>query len=69
MEAAMVKTIIRTDDGMVMVFDERGEQVPEYQGNYDDVREKVLARASGESGFYHWFGASERPQNVPAERW
>jgi hypothetical protein len=65
----MVKTIIRTDNDMVMVFDERGEQVPEYQGNYDDVRERVLAHASGESGFYHWFGASARPQHVPPERW
>ena len=65
----MVKTIIRTDDDMVLVFDERGEQVPEYQGRYSDVRDKVLANAFGAAEFFHWFGASRQPESVPAERW
>lgn len=65
----MMRTIIRTDDDMVMVFDELGEQVPEYQGRYRDVREKVLANASEGTQFFHWFGVSEQPENVPAERW
>ncbi len=65
----MMKTILRTDDDMVMVFDERGEQMPEYQGKYNDVRGTVLTNASESAEFYHWFGDSERPESVPAERW
>lgn len=68
-KAGKMKTIIRTDSDMVLVFDELGEQVPEYQGLYSDVRDKVLGNVSESSEFYHWFGASRRPERVPAERW
>jgi hypothetical protein len=30
-------------NGMVMVFDQYGEQMPEYQGHYRDVHEKIRA--------------------------
>jgi hypothetical protein len=33
---------------MVVVFDERGEQLPEYQGPYEAVKEKILAVYDGE---------------------
>jgi hypothetical protein len=65
----MIKTVIRTKNGMVMVFDEWGEQMPEYQGQYDDVRETVVANAAAGCVFNHWFGRSPRPESVPAERW
>jgi hypothetical protein len=52
-----------------MVFDETGEQMSEYQGRYDDVREKILENASRWAKFYHWFGVSSQPEAVPAERW
>jgi len=43
--AAMIKTVIRSRNNMVMVFDNKGEQIPEYQGYYEDVKEKILADA------------------------
>jgi len=30
-------------NGMVMVFDQHGHQMPDYQGRYADVREKIVA--------------------------
>ena len=30
--AAMIKSVIKTPNNMVIVFDENGEQIPEYQG-------------------------------------
>jgi hypothetical protein len=67
--AKMIKTVIRVQNGMVMVFDERGEQMPEYQGRYDEVREMILANAAAGSVFNHWFGVSPEPERVPARFW
>lgn len=33
---------VRWRNGMVLVFDERGEQMPEYQGQYEEVRERIV---------------------------
>ena len=38
----MIKTIIRLSNNTVMVFDAAGEQLPDYQGQYEDVKEKIL---------------------------
>ncbi|GAJ09802.1 unnamed protein product, partial [marine sediment metagenome] len=38
----MIKSVIRADNGLVAVFDENDEQIAEYQGEYEEVREKVL---------------------------
>ena len=65
----MIHKIIRLRNNMVMVFDEEGEQMPEYQGLYDDVREKILADAPAGAVFNHWFGHSTKPDIVPNERW
>jgi hypothetical protein len=54
---------------MVMVFDEYGEQIPEYQGYYHDVKEKILADAPTGSVFNHWFGHSQEPVRVTIETW
>lgn len=45
----MIKTVIKGADGMVMVFDERGEQIPQYQGRYDEVKESILRAALSEA--------------------
>ncbi len=52
-----------------MVFDENGEQMPEYQGGYDVVKDKILAAAPAGSVFNHWFGYSFEPDAVAKERW
>jgi len=38
---------------MVMVFDEKGEQMPAYQGRYEEVRAKILAHAPKSAKFFH----------------
>jgi hypothetical protein len=65
----VIKTIIRIKNNMVMVFDEEGEQMPEYQGYYDEVKERILAAAPGGSVFNHWFGESIDPEVVSGEAW
>ena len=41
----MIKSVIKSEKGMVIVFDEKGEQLPDYQGDYQEVKEKVLRDA------------------------
>jgi len=48
----MINEVIRLDNGMVLVFDENGEQMPEFQRKYQDVRVKILARAPKGAKFY-----------------
>jgi len=60
----VIKTVIRMKNNMVMVFDEEGEQMPEYQGYYDEVKETIMANAPGGSVFNHWFGSSAEPEVV-----
>lgn len=57
----MIKTVIRVENDMVMVFDENGEQMPEYQGSYKCVKDKIMADVTEESVFNHWFGYSIKP--------
>lgn len=34
--------VMRFKNGMVAVFDERGEQMPKYQGYWADVKDRIL---------------------------
>ena len=65
----MIKTVIRINNDMVMVFDENGEELPEYQGYYDSVKDNILADAQMESVFNYWFGHSQKPEAVSPECW
>ncbi len=65
----MIRTVIRINNNMVMVFDEEGEQIPWYQGNYGDVKERILADTPANSVFNHWFGNSLDPEVVASEAW
>ena len=47
----MIKTVIQFRNNMVMVFDERGEQIPKYQGQYEKVKESILADAPPDTIF------------------
>jgi hypothetical protein len=64
-----VKTVIRLSNDMVIVFDGAGEQIPEYQGQYEDVRDRILREAASGTMFRHWFGYSLEPVAVLAEKW
>jgi len=65
----MIKTVIRLQNNMVMVFDESGEEMPEYQGYYHSVKDKIFADASNTSGFKHWFGYAQKPYKVEMKCW
>jgi len=50
----MIREVIRFQDSdNVFVFDENGGQMPRYQGKYQAVRAKILARAPKKAKFYH----------------
>jgi hypothetical protein len=66
---AVIRTVIRIKNNMVMVFDEEGEQMPEFQGYYEDVKERILVNAPGGSVFNHWFELSPEPEVVTKEAW
>jgi hypothetical protein len=65
----MIKTVIRLRNDAVMVFDEAGEQIPEYQGQYHQVRESILYHAPAGTVFNHWFGYSPKPVAMPPQSW
>ena len=67
--ASMIKTVIRVRNNMVMVFDNKGEQIPEYQGYYEDVKDKILADAPEGTLFNHWFNRDLEPEVVTGESW
>ncbi len=65
----MIKTVMRLQNNMVMAFDTEGEQVPEYQGQYEAVKARILTDASPDVIFTHWFGLAAEPENVSRENW
>jgi hypothetical protein len=67
--AAMIKTVIRMRNNQVMAFDADGEQVPGYQGQFGEVRERILRDAPPGTVFNHWFGFALKPRTVPEETW
>ena len=65
----MIKTIVRLKNDMVMAFDAEGEQVPEYQGQYEDVKGSILRDAPLDAVFTRWFSYDIEPENVYRESW
>jgi hypothetical protein len=44
-ERLVIRCVITAENGMVLVFDEAGEQIPEYQGRYHEVKPRILKDA------------------------
>ena len=65
----MIKTVIRCPNNMVMVFDEKGEQIPEYQGQYEEVKAIILKAAPSTAIFGHLFDSEPELREVPEEEW
>ena len=65
----MITSVIRTPNNMVLVFDENGEQIPEYQGQYDDVKKRILKLVPPETLFGHWLDYQTDIQTVSREEW
>ena len=65
----VIKYVIKTQNGMVLVFDDRGEQVPEYQGQYEQVRLCILRDAPVNAVFSYVFNYESELRTVPREEW
>ena len=65
----MIKTVIRCPNQVVMVFDKKGEQIPEYQGQYQAVKESVLKDAPLNAVFGCFYDSEPELRKVPREEW
>ncbi len=65
----MINIAIRFPDNMVGVFDTEGEQILEYQGQYEDVKGSILRDASPAAVFAYWFNYDTEPETIPREEW
>lgn len=64
----VIKTVIKSQNRMVMVFDKKGGQIPKYQGQYQDVKESILKDAPPDAVFTHFVDDFEL-KIVPREEW
>ena len=64
----MINDVIKFSNGIVIVFDEKGEQLREYQGRYEEVRDKIVADAPQGARFFHgvWKLSGDA---IPKEEW
>ena len=65
----MIKTVIKSIDGMVMAFDEMGEQIPQYQRRYEEVKALILKDAPPEARFGCFPNGGQELRIVPREEW
>jgi len=65
----MIKTVIRSQSNMIMVFDKRGEQIPEYQGHYEEVKERIIKDAPSDAIFAYGFTDIGELRKVLREEW
>ena len=65
----MIRTALRFQNNMVVVFDGRGEQIPRYQGRYQEVKESVLEAAPEDAVFGHFPDYASNFQMVSREEW
>ena len=65
----VIKSVYRLKNDMVMVFDAEGEQIPEYQGRYEDVKESILREVPSGAVLAHWFDNAIEPESVAKENW
>ncbi len=65
----VIKSVLKARNSMVMVFDEEGEQIPEYQGQYEEVKERILKDAPPDAVFTHGFTDAGELRKVSREEW
>ena len=65
----MIKNVIRCPNNMVIVFDRKGEQIPEYQGQYEEVKENILKDAPLNTVFTYLSDFEPELQKVLREEW
>ena len=64
--SGLIRKVMKSEKGIVLVFDEVGEQIPAYQGQYEDVRERILRDAPLDAVFSH---VSHSIEAVSSEDW
>ncbi|MFC2071022.1 hypothetical protein ACFLTB_07655 [Chloroflexota bacterium] len=65
----MIKSVVRCPNDMVVVFDEKGEQVPEYQGYYGNVRDCILQDTPPDTIFSYLHDREHEFKDIPREKW
>jgi len=65
----VIKSAIKAQNGMVLIFDDKGEQIPEYQGQYEQVRLRILKDAPPSAVFSYAFDYESGLKTVPREEW
>jgi len=65
----MIKAAIKFRNNMVMVFDENGEQIPKYQGKYEEMKESILKDVPPDAIFAHGFSDTGGLMTVSRAEW
>ena len=65
----MIKTVIRCPNDMVMVFDKKGEQIPKYQGQYQQVKDNILNDTPLNAMFGYLYDFEPEFREAPREEW
>ncbi len=65
----MIKAAIKFRNNMIMVFDENGEQIPKYQGKYEEMKGNILKDAPPDIIFAHGFSDDGELRKVSREEW
>jgi hypothetical protein len=65
----MIRTVVRFQNNMVMVFDENGEQITEYQGPYKEVKGSILKDAPIDAVFAQGFTEAGELRKISREEW
>jgi len=64
-----IRAVIKAPNGMVLVFDGREEQIPEYQGQYEQVKPHILQDAPPSAVFSYAFDYESKLKTVSREEW
>ncbi|MBI4188767.1 MAG: hypothetical protein HY529_06140 [Chloroflexi bacterium] len=65
-----IKTAIRCPHhNQVMVFDETGKPIQEYQGPYDELKETILRDAPTDAEFGYFYTSGPEIRRVAREEW
>ena len=64
-----IKSVIKAPNNMVWVFDGKGEEIPEYQGQYEKVKSSILKDAPPSAEFGYAFDNETKLKTVLREKW
>ncbi|MBN2240269.1 MAG: hypothetical protein JW712_10885 [Dehalococcoidales bacterium] len=65
----MIKTVIRCPDDTVMAFDEKGDMLPLYLGQYQTVKMQILKDSNPGTVYSHYFDNESVLVQTTLEAW